>query len=245
MAQLTFAAMIRGLTRAAMIPALLLVSCCARPSAPDDPFEPMNRVVFGFNEHFNRHVTLPVDWVYTYKVPVGLKRPLHNVLTNLQSPVVFANELLQCRVQSAAETLARFFLNSTLGLGGLNDFADVHAGLPPQHADFGQTLADYGVGSGPFLVLPVFGPTSVRDAFGALVDVVADPLFYIPGGWSLLAHTGTVVGVQTVQSFQAHANALYLRTQLSDTSLEPYTTMRSAYRQTRRNELERASARAK
>ena len=231
--------------RAAVVPALLLVSCCTQPSAPDDPFEPVNRAVFDFNESFNRHVTLPVDWVYTYQLPVGLKRPLHNVLSNLQSPVVFANELLQCRVQSAAETLARFFLNSTLGLGGLNDFAGAYAGLPPQHADFGQTLATYGVRSGPFLVLPVVGPTSARDAFGALVDVVADPLFYIPGGWSLLAHTGTVVGIETVPSFQAHANTLYLRTQLSDSSLEPYATMRSAYRQARRSELERASAPAK
>jgi phospholipid-binding lipoprotein MlaA len=186
-----------------------------------------------------------VYWVYTYQLPVRLKRPLHNVLTNLQSPVVFANELLQCRVQSAAQTLARFFLNSTLGLGGLNDFAASHAGLPAQHADFGQTLADYGVRSGPFLVLPVVGPTSARDAFGALVDVVADPLFFIPGGWSRLAHVGTVVGIQTAQSLQAHANELYLRTQLSDTSLEPYATMRSAYRQARRGELQHASARGK
>ena len=223
-----------------MLPALLLVSSCARPSAPNDPFEPVNRAVFTFNEKFNEHVTLPIDWVYTYKLPAQLKGPLHNLLSNLQSPVVFANDLLQGHVQNAAETLARFFLNSTLGFGGLNDFAAAHAGLPPHQADFGQTLAEYGIGSGPFLVLPVVGPTTARDALGALVDIFANPLFYIPNGWSLMAHTGTVVGVGTVSSFQAKANALYLRTQLSDDSLDPYATTRSAYRQHRENEVRRA-----
>ncbi|MDE2463454.1 MAG: VacJ family lipoprotein [Alphaproteobacteria bacterium] len=228
-----------------MLPALLLVCSCARPSVPGDPFEPVNRAVFAFNEKFNRHVTLPLDWVYTYQLPLRLKRPLHNLLSNLQSPVVFANDVLQGHVQSAAETLARFFLNSTLGLGGLNDFAAAHAALPSHRADFGQTLADYGVGSGPFLELPVIGPTSARDAFGAIVDIIANPLFYIPNGWSLLAHTGTVVGVGTVSSFQAKADALYLRTQLSHDSLDPYATMRSAYHQHREDEVRGTSLQKK
>lgn len=214
--------------------ASLLTACAATPG---DPFEPVNRAVYGFNRHFNDTVTLPVAWVYTYKLGKGVKQPLHDFLSNLQSPVTFTNDLLQGHVQGAAETLARFLLNSTAGFAGFSDFAARHANLPAHQADFGQTLAQYGIGSGPFIVLPIIGPTTVRDAFGGVADLAASPLAWVPADWPFWGHALAVSGVESGAPYAENARALYLRTQMTRTSVDPYVTMRSAAMQYRDQQL--------
>ena len=186
---------------AALLALLALCGCATAPhNGLNDPFEQTNRAIFRFNDKFNTNVTLPVAWVYVNYVPRRIRTGVHNVLDNVESPVTFANDLLQADVTGAGETLARFLLNSTMGLGGLVDVGKVY-GLPAHESDFGQTLARYGVPSGPFLVLPLIGPSTPRDILGTGVDLVADPLFYMPAEWTLLDHTGAVIGIHTVSPF--------------------------------------------
>jgi phospholipid-binding lipoprotein MlaA len=221
----------------AVLAVLVLGGCATAPHGnAGDPFEPTNRAIYGFNTTFNTTVTLPVAWVYVNYVPGHVRKGVRNALGNLESPVTFANDLLQGEFTGAGETLARFVLNSSIGLGGLVDYAAMH-GLAAHQSDFGQTLARYGVGSGPFLVLPVIGPSTPRDILGTGVDLAADPLFYVPADWPLLAHAGVVVGTHTLAPFEQNAGSIVLRRNLGQGSLDRYATMRSVYRQQRAKEI--------
>lgn len=223
--------------------ALLLLAGCASggqgASPPHDPFERTNRAVFAFNSSFNDTVTLPIAWAYVYRLPPRLTTGLNNFLANTESPVTFANDVLQGEFTRAGETLGRFFLNTVGGLGGFVDVAAKN-GLPPHVSDFGQTLARYGVPSGPFLVLPIIGPSTPRDMLGTGVDLAADPLFYIPADWSLLSRAGTVIGVHALAPFQQNAASLVLRRDLAKGSVDAYATMRSVYLQQRARQIEPA-----
>ncbi|MDE2353244.1 MAG: VacJ family lipoprotein [Alphaproteobacteria bacterium] len=232
----------RRLERAGvLLAALWLAGCASAPpdvvnGAIDDPFERSNRTIFAFNNTFNKYVTLPVAWIYVYHFPGPLRHGINNALANLESPVTFTNDVLQGHIGRAGETLLRFTLNSTIGLAGTWDFA-AEQGFPRHVSDFGQTLAIYGVGSGPFLVLPMIGPTTARDTLGAGVDLLADPLFYLPTDWSLWAHAVTAVGVHSLAPFEKHARNIVFRNQLGGQSVDPYGTMRSVYRQQRAQEI--------
>lgn len=229
----------RGLRPSAVLLGALLLAGCASapPGALNDPYEHTNRAVFAFNNKFDKYVTLPIAWVYVQQLPVPIRKGVNNLLANLESPVTFANDLLQGHVGRAGETLLRFTLNSTAGLAGISDVAAKN-GLPRHVSDFGQTLSVYGVNSGPFLVLPLIGPSTPRDTFGALADLAADPLVYLPPGWPLAARIGTAVGVHTAAPFEEHARSINFRNQLAGDSVDPYGTMRSVYRQQRARELE-------
>ena len=228
----------RKLERAGvLLVALWLAGCATAPSgAANDPFEHTNRAIFEFNNSFNEYITLPIAWVYVYHVPAPLRHGLNNALANLESPITFTNDLLQGHVGRAGETLLRFTLNSTVGLAGTWDFA-AKEGWPSHVSDFGQTLAVYGVGSGPFLMLPLIGPSTPRDTLGAGVDLLADPLFYFPADWPLWAHAVATVGVHTFGPFERHARNIFFRDQLGSQSVDPYGTMRSVYRQQREREI--------
>ncbi len=228
----------RRLERAGVLVVALWLAGCATapPGAVNDPFEHTNREVFSFNNNFNEYVTLPIAWVYVYHFPGPLRRGINNALANLESPVTFTNDLLQGRVGRAGETLLRFTLNSTIGLAGTWDFA-AKEGWPRHVSDFGQTLAVYGVAPGPFLVLPLIGPSTPRDTLGAGVDLLADPLFYLPADWPLWAHAVTAVGVHSLTPFEQHTRNIVFRNQLGGQSVDPYGTMRSVYRQQREREI--------
>lgn len=235
-----FARVRRAAPLARLVVALLLAGCTtARQGDPGDPFEQTNRATYNFNERFNNNVTLPIAWVYVNCVPGRVRKGVHNVLNNAEAPVIFANDVLQGELGRAGETLARFLVNSTVGLAGLFDVGAVH-GLPRHVSDFGQTLAVYGVGSGPFLVLPIIGPSTPRDIVGTGVDLIADPLLYVPADWPLLARLGTVVGIHTVLPLEKNAGSIVLRRQLGQGSVDPYATMRSVYRQQRAREIQGA-----
>jgi len=148
-----------------------------------DPIEPVNRVTFAFNQGVDRWVIDPVTRVYRFFVPPPGRRAIKRALVNLDSPVTFVNDMLQLEPVDALVTMSRFVINTTVGVAGLFDVAEsLH--LEGHQSDFGQTLALSGVPSGPYLILPVLGPTTARDGTGSLVDFLFRPTTYLltPGG---------------------------------------------------------------
>jgi phospholipid-binding lipoprotein MlaA len=217
---------------------LLLAGCASTPEsvAANDPLEPINRSIFAFNEKFDHYVELPIAGFYLLWMPKPLSQGLNNFLTNLDLPIIFANDLLQGHMTRAGETLGRFTMNTTIGLGGFFDAATKH-GLPYHYADLGQTLWIYGVGDGPFLVLPIVGPDPPRDLAGDIVDLAIDPITYLPTGAPLYMRAGVTIGVHSASPFQTNARDVVLREELQKSSLDPYITMRSVYRQLRAQQI--------
>jgi phospholipid-binding lipoprotein MlaA len=204
-----------------------------------DPLEKMNRSTFERNQRLNRAVVYPVAKAYINTVPEPVRNSVENFTQNLSEPMTFANDILQLRVGAAVTTLGRFTLNSTIGVGGLFDVASKHD-LPEQSGDFGQTLYVWGMRKSPYLVVPLIGPTNVRDLFGTTVDVAAT----IPAGGLLPTQYATAVNnvsvagtVTTPMSKLGEADQLK---QLEDTSIDPYIMLRSVVQQKRQAELQEA-----
>ena len=148
-----------------------------------DPYEESNRGRFTSHVWLHRRVIDPVERVYVDTVPTPARDGLHNFLFNLETPSVLVNDLFQADLSRAGDTLARFLVNTTLGLGGIIDVAG-KSGMHYRDNDFGATLATYGVGDSPYLLVPVIGPSNPRDISGKVVDFVLDPLHFVtlPGG---------------------------------------------------------------
>jgi phospholipid-binding lipoprotein MlaA len=200
----------------------------------NDPLEPMNRVFFSFDMFLDRILVKPVTQVYVAVVPRPGRRAIHNVLQNMNEPIVFANDILQGQFHRADITLGRFLLNSIFGLAGIFDWA-TESGLPQQTGDFGQTLYVWGVPSGPYLVLPLLGPTNPRDAIGFGVDSYADPVgyaFWNAGGLRWLAVSR--MGTDTVDQRSQNLGTL---DELQKTAIDFYAEVRSLTRQHREYEL--------
>jgi phospholipid-binding lipoprotein MlaA len=195
----------------------------------NDPFEPANRYVFTFNEGVGRYVLDPVTRGYQWLVPPAGRRAVNRVFDNLNAPVRFLNQVLQLRPVPAATTLTRFAVNSSLGIAGVFDVAGEVMKLPPTDADFGQTLARYRVPRGPYLVVPLFGPSTARDAVGTVVDQALDPLTYIVGPlnfqWQLIlgGSQGLALRDENLEALEA----------LREASVDFYSALRSAYLQVR------------
>lgn len=164
-----------------------LTACStATLSEPErDPWERMNRGTFWFNEQADRFVVKPVATVYDDVLPQDAKTGVGNFFSNLRYPVVLLSSLVQLKFMQAAEQSGRFVVNSTLGLLGFFDPAS-DMGLEENDDDFGVALGYHGVPAGPYLVLPLLGPSNVRDGLGKLVDLAVDPLFFLEfvGSWS-------------------------------------------------------------
>lgn len=152
---------------AAPLITLMLLTGCAATQNPDDPFETLNRGVYRFNDAVDKSVTKPVAQAYDSVMPVPVRIMAGNFISNLDDALVTVNDLLQLKFAQAASDGSRFIFNSTFGVFGLFDVA---SRLEKHHEDFGQTLGYWGVDKGPYLVLPIFGPSSVRDAAGLYVD---------------------------------------------------------------------------
>lgn len=199
----------------------------------NDPFEGTNRVFFQFNRGFDRFLLSPVTRAYRFAVPEPARQGLRRVFINLNSPSVLVNDLLQLRIRDAGETLGRFILNTTLGIGGLMDVGEA-AGWKHHDADFGQTLAKFGVGPGPYLVLPIFGPNTLRDGLGDIVDIAFQPLTYLIGPTPNIA-IGTGSGFTTLEAMGPAMEAL------EESSVDYYAALRSAYLQNRSAQVRRVS----
>jgi phospholipid-binding lipoprotein MlaA len=206
------------------------------PEAPRvwDPMEGMNRGTLRANLAINRWILDPVIGAYAFVVPAPARRAVRRALVNLHSPAVFANDVLQIAPVDAGVTLARFVVNTTLGLVGLFDPA-TGMGLPGHHTDFGQTLALYGMPSGPYLILPVLGPTTVRDGSGYLVDFLFQPTTYVLPGLTLFVYTGIHQGSVGLVELEEHADQLQA---LQASSVDFYAALRSAYVQDRAAAIE-------
>jgi phospholipid-binding lipoprotein MlaA len=138
-----------------------------------DPWEPMNRRIYNFNAIFDNYVFLPVVQAYEFVLPVFVQKGITNFFKNLTEITNLTNALLQFKIEKAVNTFGRICINTTVGLGGLIDVATLNDGIPREDEDFGQTLGFYGLGPGPYLVLPILGPSDLRDTAGLVVDTVA------------------------------------------------------------------------
>jgi phospholipid-binding lipoprotein MlaA len=199
----------------------------------DDPFETFNRSMFKVNNFLMTYMLKPVAKVYNY-VPEVARDGVRNALDNLDSPNNFGNDLLQGEFMRAAETLERAVINTTVGVGGLMDVA-AGLGIPKHKADFGQTLAVWGVGEGPYLVLPLFGPSNPRDAFGVGVDSVGDPLSLWANNTERDAITYGRFGADAIDSYSRAMGDLET---IEETSIDFYAAIRSLSRQHRRHQIE-------
>ena len=224
--------------------ALSLGACATPPPANDvdaveeyrqnnDPLEPTNRVFYAINNGIDTVVLRPVAQGYRAVVPGVIRRPIRNVLSNISSPVLFANDVLQAKPRRAGDTLMRFLINTTAGVGGVFDVA-TDWGYPAHGTDFGLTLALWGLPDGPFLFLPVVGPSNPRDAAGFAGNIALDPFTWATfGGDAAFSASRFVVGaIDTRERFLDPID------QVKRTALDPYATFRSLYRQNRQSEIE-------
>ncbi|CAD6543412.1 hypothetical protein LMG28727_04157 [Paraburkholderia kirstenboschensis] len=207
----------------------LISGCATGPDRkPGDPFEPMNRAVFNFNDGLDRYVAVPVAKGYQKVTPQPLRTAVSNFFSNLGDLTNAANALLQLKITDATEDLVRFAFNSTFGLGGLLDWA-TPAGLPKHHQDFGLTLGHWGIPSGPYLVLPLFGPSTVRDSMGLVVDVKFNPLNYM--------EPAVRNPLYVLQFVSVRSDLLGATDLLQQAALDKYSFVRDAYTQQRRARL--------
>jgi phospholipid-binding lipoprotein MlaA len=201
-----------------------------------DPYEAWNRRRFKTHVALHRNVIDPVETVYVDVVPAPVRWGLHNFLTNLETPSVLANDVLQVDLDRASGTLLRFVINSTVGIAGIIDVA-TRVGIRYRDDDFGQTLANYGVGDYPYLLVPVIGPTNPRDLSGKVVDLFLNPLHYfaVPGG--ILTSLGRA-GAHEIDKRSVDVGELDT---LARTVPDPYAAERSRARGRRNAEINGAA----
>lgn len=203
----------------------------AQDAAPvgNDPFEPFNRGVYRFNDGVDRAVLRPVASTYRDVVPPLVRQGVSNFFGNLGDVWNLANNVMQLKLQNSAETFMRLNVNTFFGLGGLLDIAS-EAGIERHAEDFGQTLGRWGVPSGPYLVLPILGPSTVRDAAALPVDYYGDSLAHfndIPVRNSLV----------TLRLVDTRASLLRASALIQDAALDPYSFTRDAFLQKRRSDV--------
>jgi phospholipid-binding lipoprotein MlaA len=206
---------------------LLTAGCAALPPGkrdPRDPWERMNRATYRFNDKFDRAIARPAARGYRAVTPRFVQTGVRNVYDNVDTTVVMLNDLLQGQFKSFASDTGRLLVNTTVGIGGLFDPA-TPLGLEKNDRDFGQTLGKWGVGSGPYLVIPFLGPCDVRDSFGKLADTYSTPRTYIKNGyWN--------AGVWLLDKVDLRSRFLD-SDHLIDEAFDPYVFLRNAYLQHR------------
>jgi phospholipid-binding lipoprotein MlaA len=218
------------LARAVLAIALTVsaTACVTLPAnsqrVPQDPWESWNRGVYKVNDALDRAVAKPVTKTYVRAVPPPVRTGVSNFFANLRTPTVMINDALQGKFRAAANDLARFVMNSTVGVGGLLDPATA-AGLDHNEEDFGQTLGHWGVHPGPFVELPLLGPSDLRDAPAKLVDAYTNPQGYVHN-WPIR------VGLYGLDLVDTRAALLSLNDTLSRV-FDPYAFIRDAYLQRR------------
>lgn len=216
---------------------LVIVSCvfassCATVSAPDerDPWESFNRSIYSFNDGFDKAIARPVASAYQAVLPDFIETGISNFFSNLGDVVVIVNDVLQFKFEQAAQDFTRLLMNTTFGLLGFIDIAS-KMDVPKHDEDFGQTLAAWGVGDGAYLVLPLLGSSSVRDASGMILDVgFIDPVTYTKDDevlWSLIA----------LRAIDKRADLLAASRIIDKSGVDPYVFIRTAYYQIRENQI--------
>ena len=206
----------------------LAVGCATVPAGTvNDPYESFNRSMFSLNEGLDKAVLKPVATLYQAVTPGFVRTAVSNFFANLSEPWVAVNAALQLKGQAAAETVVRFGVNTVFGLGGLLDIAS-EMNLERRNEDFGQTLGFWGANSGPYLVLPFFGSSTVRDGMGLLVDFQGDPVTQAP---NLSNNERTGLSILRLASFRE--SLLRAGNLMDEAALDKYTFTRDVYLQRR------------
>ena len=231
---------------AACLP-LLLSACATNPPASDgeeravynptnDPLEPTNRFFYRANDTLDTYTLKPVAQAYVAVVPNPVRSGVHNFLANLTTPTVLVNDVAEAKPRRAGTTFMRFVINSTAGVLGVFDVAK-GLGYPGHDAGFNQTLGVWGVADGPYLYLPLVGPSSPRAVTGFAVDQATDPFTYVPKGLYLRTFNWARYGLTTIDT---RANLLTDLDKVKAGALDPYATIRSLYRQNTQSRIDAA-----
>ena len=202
----------------------LLAGCAAAPSR-DDPFEPMNRASYRVHEVVDGQIVKPMVQAYVDYTPRLVQQGIHNFFGNIDDFFSFINGMLQNKPDKAGHDLGRVMMNTGFGLLGLIDIAS-EAGIPKGNEDFGQTFGVWGIPQGPYLFIPVFGPTTVRDGTGWIIRAYATPIGYIPD----VSTRNILWGIGFID---ARASALEAESLVNQAALDPYTFIRRSYLQRR------------
>ncbi len=208
---------------------LLFLGGCASTNNPRDPLEPVNRVIYRVNDGLDKVIMKPVATAYKEILPQFVRTGVTNFFNNLSDILTALNNLLQGKLVDAVSDLGRIALNTTVGVAGLVDVG-TEVGLEKNKEDFGQTLGRWGLGDGPYLQIPFFGPSSVRDSLGAFVDFKLDPV-----RWIWRNHIPTRNSLWGLYYVNLRAHLLDSTKILDEAALDPYEFQRDAYLQRRRN----------
>ena len=217
---------LRGLVLCGAV-SLLLLGGCASTGNPRDPLEPINRGIYKFNDGVDSLLIKPAAEFYRFAVPEFMRTGVSNFFSNINDVIVALNNLLQGKLTQGGSDVARLIVNSTVGVLGLFDVA-TEIGLDKHNEDFGQTLGYWGIGDGPYLVLPLLGPSSMRDAVGWVGDFYAWPISYLEPR----RDRQILIAFRFVT---ARADLLEASRILETAALDPYEFVRDAYLQRRRN----------
>ncbi len=217
---------------------LLFLTACASAtdtksvnSGVNDPMEGLNRAMFEANYFLDGLILKPVAYLYRDLPPPAVRESMDRFLLNLGEPLNFINHTLQANAQGAANSLMRFVVNSTIGVLGIFDVADAWFAIPHQREDFGQTLAYWGVGDGPYAMLPLFGPSNTRDTVGRVADFFLDPFRYVVdvrNGEEEWARAYNIT-----DGVSGRAEILSVTEDLEKNSVDYYAAIRSLYKQRR------------
>ena len=208
---------------------------------PGTLFEPMNRFFFGFNRYTDGVLLDPLSHIYKDATPLFFQRAVQNTLKNLWSPISAINGLLQGNPEKAWTSIKRFLANTIFGFFGIFDMATEMGIEEEEVEDFGQTLGQWGMGSGPYIILPFIGPTTLRDVLGSGVDYFIDPINYYGRMQTGKKYTYTRFGVTLISNRAKHIETL---DSLRETSIDYYATMRSLYAQYRLDQMQDGSTHA-
>jgi phospholipid-binding lipoprotein MlaA len=206
---------------------MILLGGCASVGNPRDPLEPVNRGIYQFNDAVDTMLLKPAAEVYRGVLPQFARTGVSNFFSNINDVLIALNNLLQGKVSAAASDVGRVAVNTTVGLLGLIDVA-TQIGLEKHNEDFGQTLGRWGIGDGPYLVLPLLGPSNLRDAFGRIADYKTDPVTYVDP----TRDRNLLMGLRLVNQ---RAELLGATSIFETAALDPYEFLRDAYLQRRRN----------
>lgn len=208
----------------------LILQGCATvegPTDPEDPFESFNRAIYSFNDTLDKAVLKPVAQGYNAALPDPVNKGVSNFFSNIDDVVVVFNDLLQLKIGQAASDTARLLINTTIGILGLIDVASA-MDLPKHDEDLGQSFGYWGIGTGPYLVLPFLGPSDIRDTVGLVGDAYVDPL-------NEITPDGTRTGLVLLEGVDTRAGLLGASKVLKEAALDEYLFVRDAYLQRRQS----------
>lgn len=233
-----------------IVSALFLSSCATVPENPreravfeanNDPLEPLNRQIFAFNLRADKYVMRPVINGYRYITTPDFRKNVRTFFANLKTPLTLVNDVLQLNFANAGRSLSRFTINTTLGFFGVFDVAD-RLGIAPHTEGFANTLGVWGVPSGPYLMLPLLGPSNIRDATGMAADIFLDPVTYLAAYKDNDTLFALSLGVDVLDAVVSYENVVDLMDDAKKNSLDFYAYIRSMHQQFRRAAMQKAQA---